>query len=112
MHSEKVKQGDILEMDLAPVKGREQNGRRPVVVISGPSYNSRCNGLVNIMPISNTSNRFPMHISIPKGSGVTGSVLTQHQKTVDLNARAYKKIGKLDEKTLALCIKIAKASYD
>lgn len=112
MHFKKVNQGDILEMNLAPVKGQEQDGKRPVVVVSGAFYNSKCNGLFIIMPISNTTNTFPMHISIPKGSAVTGSVLTQHQRTVDLKSRAYNKIGKLDEKTLAVCIEVAKSSYD
>jgi mRNA-degrading endonuclease toxin of MazEF toxin-antitoxin module len=31
--------GDILLADLDPVTGHEQGGRRPVLVLSGPSYN-------------------------------------------------------------------------
>jgi mRNA interferase MazF len=31
--------GDILLADLDPVAGHEQGGRRPVLVLSGPSYN-------------------------------------------------------------------------
>ena len=31
--------GDVLLADLDPVAGHEQGGRRPVLVVSGPSYN-------------------------------------------------------------------------
>lgn len=113
MEFKNIKQGDILEVDLSPVKGHEQDGKRPVVVISGEVYNSKCNGLFIVMPISNTQSNFPMHIPIPKGSSsVTGKVLTQHKKTLDLKARSYRKMGVLDKKTLDVCKKVAISLYE
>ena len=32
-------QGEIWYADLEPVKGSEQSGKRPVVIVSGPSMN-------------------------------------------------------------------------
>lgn len=34
-----MKQGEIWYADLDPVKGSEQSGKRPVVIISGPTMN-------------------------------------------------------------------------
>ena len=34
-----MKQGEIWYADLEPVKGREQAGKRPVIIISGPAMN-------------------------------------------------------------------------
>ena len=34
-----MKQGEIWYADLEPVKGSEQSGKRPVVIISGPAMN-------------------------------------------------------------------------
>jgi len=80
------KQGDIVELDFSPIKGREQRGRRPAMVINGEAY-YRKTGLLIVCPISNTENNFPLHIELGEKTKTTGSVLTQHIRTIDPEAR-------------------------
>jgi mRNA interferase ChpB len=41
-----VKRGDIYSVDLEPVSGREQKGRRPVLIVSTTDYNKHFAPLV------------------------------------------------------------------
>jgi Growth inhibitor len=78
--------GDIIEMDFNPTKGHEQSGKRPALIISNEAYYRRTK-LIIVCPISNTPNDFPMHIKLGGGIKTTGSILTQHIRTVDPAAR-------------------------
>ena len=68
--------GDVVWADLDPVKGREQGGRRPVVIISADSFNQR-SGTVIALAITSQPPRagFPLTlelkgIRLPKQSWV------------------------------------------
>ena len=78
--------GDIIQMNFNPVKGHEQSGGRPALIISNESYYKKTK-LIIVCPISNTANNFPMHIKLDGRTKTTGSVLTQHIRTVDPAAR-------------------------
>jgi len=80
------KKGDIIAMDFNPTKGHEQSGTRPALIISNESY-YRLTKLIMVCPISNTVNDFPMHIKLDARTKTTGSILTQHLRTVDPAAR-------------------------
>ena len=81
-----VKQGNIILVDFDPQAGHEQKGRRPALVISNASY-YRKTQLIVVCPISNTHNNFPLHIPLDDRTKTTGSVLSQHIRTVDPTAR-------------------------
>ena len=57
------KQGDIVFLDFSPQSGHEQAGRRPGVVISNEQFFIRTKFAV-VCPITNTSNKFPLHIPL------------------------------------------------
>jgi mRNA interferase MazF len=61
----RVLRGDVYWADLNPVKGREQSGRRPVLVISHDVFNER-SGTVIAMAITSQSQRagFPLSLEI------------------------------------------------
>jgi mRNA interferase MazF len=80
------KKGDIIEMDFNPIKGHEQSGKRPALIISNESYYKKTKLLI-VCPISNTKNDFPMHIKLDDRTTTTGSILSQHIRTVDPAAR-------------------------
>ena len=52
------KQGDVIwvDMDEEDTLGHEEQKKRPVLVISNDQYNSICNGLVKVVPITTTDN--------------------------------------------------------
>jgi len=62
--------GDILLADPNPVMGHEQGGRRPVVVLSGPSYNELRNEQLIVAAITSRQRGLPFHIPIGTDSGL------------------------------------------
>ena len=87
------KQGDIIIANLDPIKGREQQGRRPVLIVSSNEY-YRLTGLLMICPISQTKNMFPMHQPLPELK-TKGAVLTQHIRTIDPDVREVSFLEKM-----------------
>ena len=62
----RILRGDIRWADLTPTRGREQAGRRPVLVISHDVFNER-SGTVIAMAITSRPQRagFPLTIELP-----------------------------------------------
>ena len=94
-----VKQGDIIKVDFNPQAGHEQAGYRPALVISNDFFNQKAN-LTIVCPITNTSNRFPLHIPLDSRTVTTRVVLCEHVKALDLKARPYKVVEQLPKDLL------------
>jgi mRNA interferase MazF len=54
--------GDIWLVDLKPVVGHEQGGRRPAVVISANGLNRSAAGLVIVLPMTTVHKGMPSHV--------------------------------------------------
>ena len=106
----KIKQGSIIKVNLNPTKGHEQAGYRPVVVISNEQYMKYTN-LVQVCPISNSDNDFPLHIPLDQQTKTTGYILCEHIKTLDINARGYQYCEELPNEILKQVIDYVKACY-
>jgi mRNA interferase MazF len=92
----RILRGDVVWADLDPVRGHEQAGRRPVVVVSEEVFNAR-SGTVIAMAITSQPQRagFPLTLEItsvklPKQSWVKISQI----RTLAVD-RIGKKIGRL-----------------
>ncbi|MCI0464407.1 MAG: type II toxin-antitoxin system PemK/MazF family toxin [Gemmataceae bacterium] len=92
----RILRGDIVWADLNPVRGREQAGRRPVVVISEDVFNAR-SGTVIALAITSQPQRagFPLtlelaSVNLPKRSWVKISQI----RTLSVE-RIGKKIGRM-----------------
>ena len=59
--------GEIWNADLDPTRGREQAGRRPVLVISTDRFNESPAELVVIIPITSKGKGIPWHVPIVAG---------------------------------------------
>lgn len=81
-----VEQGDIIKLSFNPQKGHEQAGFRPALVISNNVFNKNTN-LAILCPITNTDNKFPLHVALDSRTQTTGVILCEHIKSLDLNAR-------------------------
>ncbi len=103
-----VNQGDIIKVDFDPQSGHEQAGYRPALVVSNDTFNIRTN-LVLVCPITNTSNTFPLHVKLDKRTTITGVVLCEHIKALDINSRGYKVVDKLPQDILEKVISIIEA---
>ena len=81
------KQGDIIELDST--KGHEQKGHRPAIVISSFVFNSFTNMAI-VCPITSNTKEFPTHYNLKETKKINGSVLCEHLKSIDYNARKIK----------------------
>ena len=64
--------GEIWTVNLNPVKGHEQAGHRPGLVISVDIFNHGPAGLVVIIPITTKEKGIPFHVAIsPPEGGVS-----------------------------------------
>lgn len=84
----KPQQGDIILTSLDPVKGHEQSGYRPALVVSNEIFNSESN-LVLVCPITNTNRGKLMDIPL-SGTETRGYILCEHIRALDLKSRGYK----------------------
>lgn len=79
-------QGHIITISLDPQAGREQAGRRPVLILSVERYNS-ATSLCVCCPITNSVKGNPFEIEVPKGLPVTGVILSDQIKSLDWRVR-------------------------
>lgn len=78
--------GDVVWITLNPQAGHEQARRRPALVLSPVSYNSRV-GLALLCPVTTQIKGYPFEVEIPKGLSVTGAILSDQLKSLDWRAR-------------------------
>jgi mRNA interferase MazF len=63
--------GEIWLADFHPTRGREQTGRRPVIVLSVDFFNAGPAELVVVLPLTSTQRDIPLHVNVNKGDGGT-----------------------------------------
>ena len=85
-----IKQGDIIIANLNPKQGHEQQGFRPLLVLSNDIVDKYSN-VVIVAPISSTERRLPLYIDLPKNLKTNGVVLLDQLTTIDYLARGAKK---------------------
>lgn len=111
MWKQDVKQGDIIIVSFDPSIGHEEKKKRPALIVSNDEYNRLTNGLVKVLAISSTANKFPLHIPLPKEITVHGQVLVQQEKVMDLTARPYHKADTVSPKFLSDILEIISETY-
>ena len=80
--------GDIVWVELGPVRGSEQDGRRPALILSDITYHQTSRRAV-ICPISSTDREWPYHVRLPPGLATTGVVLIDQIRTIDRRERMF-----------------------
>ena len=87
----KIARGEILRINLNPTQGREQQGEaRPCLVLSNTKFNLRRKGIVIVSPITKTIKpQIKTLIALPSGIKITGSVVAEQVRTLDLSQRWF-----------------------
>lgn len=91
-----MKQGDIYLVSLDPTQGREQEGQRPVLVVSADEFNAATR-LPIVLPIT-SGREFACRIgfAVPvTGIETTGIVRCDQPRVLDIMARHGRKVDKL-----------------
>jgi len=101
----RILRGDIVWADLNPVRGREQAGQRPVLVISQDVFNERSGTVIAVALTSHSQKAgFPLtfelsHPQLPKKSWVKISQI----RTLSIE-RLGQKIGRVSAEELSLIV--------
>ena len=80
--------GDIAWVELDPVKGTEQSGRRPALILSDMIYHDASRRAV-VCPITSTARSWPFNIPLPAGLQTSGVVLVDQVRTIDRSERMF-----------------------
>jgi mRNA interferase ChpB len=90
-----VERGDIFLVSLDPTQGHEQQGRRPVLVISPGKFN-RLTKVPVVLPITgggNFARNAGFAVSLTGvGTQTTGIIRCDQPRAIDLDARGARKI--------------------
>lgn len=114
-----IRRGDLFWVDLNPVRGSEQAGRRPVVVIQNDIGNEVAPTVI-VAPLTTTgfTKPYPINVHIPRGVAglnANSTMLLSQIRTID-KTRLDRKIGHLPPAHLeqvdqAICISLGLSWY-
>ena len=77
--------GHLVWLSLDPQRGREQAGRRPFLVLSLRSYNSKTSLVVGV-PVTSQRKDYPFEVPVAT-RGLSGVLLVDQVKSLDWRAR-------------------------
>lgn len=81
------KEGDIIYVDLNPVVGHEQAGKRPVLVLSSQRYNAKT-GMALVIPLSTRIKGYPFEVAIGAGTPLPTVAVADAARSIDWRGRA------------------------
>jgi mRNA interferase MazF len=90
-------------VDLDPVAGREQGGRRPFVVLAGADYLDNITTLVVGLPVTTVDRGWPNHVRLHGDTGLRRPswAMTEQPRTVS-RSRIQGVAGQVTPATLAV----------
>jgi mRNA interferase MazF len=91
--------GDVVWLNFTPQAGHKQAGRRPAVVVSPASYNSK-SGLAIFCPVTNRIKGYPFEVRLPEDVPTAGVVLVDQVKSLDWRIRRVEFLCTLPQATL------------
>jgi len=91
--------GDLIWLDFNPVRGHEQNGRRPALAVSPKKYNAK-SGLALVCPITSQIKGYPFEVMF-KAKAIQGAILADQIRSVAWKERRTEKIDMVSEAIVA-----------
>lgn len=96
----KINRGEIYLADLDPVKGSEQGGLRPVLIIQNDVGNRYSPTVVVSAITSRLSKRLlPVHVALPKALVKSSICMLEQIRTLD-KSRLRELVGKLSDEDM------------
>jgi mRNA interferase MazF len=93
----------VWEVDLDPVRGHEQAGTRPAVVVSADRFNRGPAGLVVLLPMTTRDRGIPLHVAVEppeSGLGRRGWIKPEDVRSVSVE-RLGRRLGSVPAAALA-----------
>jgi mRNA interferase ChpB len=98
-----MERGDIYLVSLDPTSGHEQQGKRPVLIVTPGKFN-RFTGVPVVLPITSGGNFARMAgFTVPlmgAGTQTTGVVRCDQPRALDLKARGGKKLESVPDSVM------------
>lgn len=97
-----IARGEVWLADLNPVRGHEQAGKRPCLVISVDLFNQGASGLVVVLPITSKEKGIPFHVELNPPEGglkVQSFVKCEDVRSISVD-RLEKRWGTVSPETL------------
>jgi mRNA interferase MazF len=93
--------GVVAWADLAPTRGREQAGRRPVLVVASRGYLDAVTSLVVVLPVTSVDRGWPNHVPLRGAHGLDHAswAMTEQIRTISRD-RLDGIAGVVDDATL------------
>ena len=96
--------GDLIKADFSfEQAGHEQDGWRPVIVLSRQEANKTL-GLAVVATVTNQAKGYPFEVPLPPGLKIEGVVLADQIRTIDWVARKVRYFDKAPEGTLKMVL--------
>ncbi len=94
--------GSVVWVDLSPVKGREQTGRRPAVVVSSQDHLDLVRALAIVVPCTTTAKQWPNHVQLTGPTGLTDTTfaMTEQPRAIS-RTRIANVVGGVDQQSFA-----------
>ena len=92
--------GDIVKVNLNPVKGHEQGEYRPVLVMNSVPLPG---GINVILPITSKQKTYPLEVELDDRTTTNGLILCFQVRTLDLSRRGAKFIEKAPSDIVETC---------
>jgi mRNA interferase MazF len=106
--------GDIWMADLDPIRGREQAGTRPVLVISVDAFNRGPSELVVALPLTSKNKRILYHVPVIPPEG--GLSVPSYIKCEDIRSLSVERLaqyrGRVSQETMEAVSAILRALID
>jgi mRNA interferase MazF len=80
--------GDIAWVEFDPVRGAEQAGRRPALILTPRAYHQRSTRAL-VCPITSNIRPWPFKVMLPEGLKTTGAVLVDQLRAIDRTERMF-----------------------
>ena len=91
--------GDVVWAELGPGAGREQSGRRPVLVVSNRAFLSLATELAIVVPLTTRDRGWDSHVEVGADLPQPSWAMTEQVRTVD-RRRLHGVIASADDETL------------
>lgn len=97
-----LRPGEVWWAHPDPGTGREQSGRRPVVVVSSPLHLRVADTLAFVVPVTSRDRGWPNHVPLPRaaGLGATGFAMSERLRVISRD-RLSGRAGSVDGGCLA-----------
>lgn len=98
-----IKRGDVVVVDLEPIKGSEQGKTRPCLVIQNDKGNAFSPNTIIAAITSRNDREYPFMVHVQMGEGglpKDSTVLCNQIRTISIQHRAAKKLGSFKPATM------------